>query len=211
MNAKTTTKKPATRYIVKIDNGTVPPALRVWDKTYPEGGNGWNSEPSADRTYAERIAAKLNRREVKRLASEAARIAEEKAQKPVSRVIVTLEWKKSRTWGHCPRANGRIEYKDGTWGHTPEAYANGCGYDKASTVVASVLGACIRYKLWQLTPRKLKATPPPYGLGIRDTHRWFEGGVGMSCYSSIAEYLGGTMDHISDTPASDVYVFTFKR
>lgn len=111
----------------------------------------------------EQKQARRDARKAARLAAiEKARIDAQKAQKPVSRVIVTLTWNKSRTWGMCPRAEGRIEYKDGTWGHTQRAYASGCG-------------------------------------------------VGMSCYGPIAEYLGGTMDHIADTPTVDVYVFTFKR
>ena len=185
----------------------------IWDKS-PDiraDADRWARVADNSKRMAVGIARKLNAKEERKAEAERARIAAEKAQKPVSRLIVTIEWKKSRMWGMCPRASGRIEYKDGTWGHTQEAYASGCGYDKASTVVATVMGECLRYRLWKLTAAKMKATPPPYGMGIRPNNRWFEGGVGMSCYSSIAEYLGGKMDHVANTPSSDVYVFTFKR
>ena len=43
-----------------------------------------------------------------------------------------------------------------------------------------------------------------------DVFPYFEGGVGMSCYSSIAAFLGGKMEHVADTKTYDKYVFTFK-
>jgi hypothetical protein len=64
----------------------------------------------------------------------------------VERVEIQLEWKDNRTWGWCPRATADIKYKNGKWSRET-AYASGCGYDKASTVVADVLNKCLRYKL----------------------------------------------------------------
>ena len=58
----------------------------------------------------------------------------ERSQKPVKSITITIEWKKSRTWGMNPNANAQVEYKDGTY-DTGSASASGCGYDKESTVI----------------------------------------------------------------------------
>ena len=68
-----------------------------------------------------------------------------KREKPSIEIIVT--WKKSRTWGWCPRAHCRAygfpkanpSYPGETEFLTSGAYASGCGYDKLSTVVADCL------------------------------------------------------------------------
>lgn len=43
----------------------------------------------------------------------------------------TVDWKKSATWGNCPRIDYRGE---------KAAYASGCGYDKLSAVLVEYLG-----------------------------------------------------------------------
>ena len=39
----------------------------------------------------------------------------------------------------------------------------------------------------------------------------FNGGVGMSCYYRIAEFLGGKLEQIANAQMYDKYVFTFKN
>lgn len=39
----------------------------------------------------------------------------------------------------------------------------------------------------------------------------FNGGVGMSCYYRIAEFLGGKLEQIANAKMYDKYVFTFKN
>lgn len=40
---------------------------------------------------------------------------------------------------------------------------------------------------------------------------WFEGGIGVNCYYSIAEYIGGKMVHEVDAPNYDRFTFNFKK
>ena len=50
----------------------------------------------------------------------------------------------------------------------------------------------------------------PYGIRVSDekyTH--FNGGVGMSCYYRIAEFLGGKLERIASGNTFDVYLFSF--
>ena len=46
----------------------------------------------------------------------------------------SVEWVKSRTWGHCPRI---------MWRDQKAAYASGCGYDKISAVLAEYLQSLV--------------------------------------------------------------------
>lgn len=41
-----------------------------------------------------------------------------------------------------------------------------------------------------------------------DEGRYFEGGVGTSCYYSIAEFIGGKFENISSGKTFDVYQYT---
>jgi hypothetical protein len=124
----------------------------------------------------------------------------------VVRVEVHIDWKHNPTWGFCPRATANYTRKDGSWGEC-HAYASGCGYDKASQVVAEVLNQCIRYKLWQKRNSRKK---PPYGITLSKEYLpYFSGGIGMGCYPAITSFLGGKMTHVADRPNYDYYLFEF--
>ena len=152
------------------------------------------------------------RREARRVAKRAAMIAAEKAQKPVASLVVSIEWKKSRTWGNLPVASGRIEYADGSWGGTDDARTSGCGYDKESTVIANIFNQCLLGQLWAcvLPENKTDKNSVPYGISTYDGRRWFEGGVGTSCYFNIVAFMGGKFDHTASGKTFDVYTATFK-
>ena len=49
----------------------------------------------------------------------------------IKRLWIDVEWKKSRTWGYCPRAEWECWFEDGSYLRGSE-YASGCGYDKLS-------------------------------------------------------------------------------
>lgn len=156
------------------------------------------------------------RKEAKATAKEAAAIAEEKAQKPVKCLTITVEWRKSRMWGSNPTASGRIEYADGTFGRTKDAHASGYGYDKESTVIADVFNQCLRGRLWTLTDDRVRggngsgdSGPAPYGISVYAGRRRFSGGIGTGCYYGICEYLGGRFDRIAGGKSFDVYTATF--
>src|SRR5687768_756260 len=121
-------------------------------------------------TPEQKEANKLARREAKKEAAELARITSEKNQKEVESITISIEWKRSRMWGHNPQCNAEIRHKDGSFS-TAYATCSGCGYDKESTVIADIFNGFLKYKLWQLhkerfansRPTKVK-NPLPYGI-----------------------------------------------
>lgn len=132
-----------------------------------------------------------------------------KAEMPdVKRLEIDIEWKKSQTWGNCPRASVRWETADGEWHYDDNmAYASGCGYDKESTVVAACCNRILCGMLWRKRNTKKEV---PYGVKLNLWFPYFEGGVGMSCYYRIAEFLGGKLENVDSGKNYDKYVFTFK-
>ena len=164
-------------------------------------------------TQEQKDARKEIRRQERIAANEAARIQEQKNQKHVKTLTITIEWKRSRMWGNNPHAEGSVMYRDGSWA-TFTATASGCGYDKESTVVASIFNDTLRYKLWMLTPEQLDASDGgarPYGINNYSSGRGFSGGIGMSCYPRIAEYIGGKMEHVASGNTFDVWKYTDER
>ena len=95
---------------------------------------------------------------------------------------ITVDWKKSRMWGNCPRVSARVwsklgEYWEGT------GYANGCGYDKESSAIASALRGC---PAWDFeifhNMKKQKNASHPFCYGKQYALPAFAfGGAGVSC------------------------------
>lgn len=131
----------------------------------------------------------------------------EKAEQPdVKRLVINVQWHRSRTWGNCPRASFSCTFADGTYLHGTET-ASGCGYDKESTVIAEIFTKCCSGMLWRKRNSKKEA---PYGCTIKNT--WFphfSGGVGTTCYIAITAFLGGHWEHTDWTDNSDSYTITF--
>lgn len=126
----------------------------------------------------------------------------------VKRLEIEIEWSRSRMWGMNPTACVRWETADGKWHYNDNmAYASGCGYDKESTVVAACCNKILCGMLWRKQNDEAKA---PYGVVFGSWLPRFEGGVGMSCYRAIAEFLGGELEHVASGKSYDKYVFTFK-
>ena len=134
----------------------------------------------------------------------------QRSEKPDVHILeIELEWKNSRTWGYCPVASMRWLDKDGWHYENNFSTASGCGYDKASTVVAECCNAVLSGMLWR---KKRTKKQIPYGVSIYNTfYPHFNGGVGMSCYYRIAEFLGGKLEQIANAQMYDKYVFTFKN
>lgn len=160
---------------------------------------------------------KQARRDQKAAAARLRQIEAEKAQKPVKKLTINIEWKKSRTWGLNPVAEACVEYADGTFARLPPERASGCGYDKESTVIASVFNACMKYKLWAMSAEAIKDGhgsgdngPAPYGINCYAEGRGYAGGVGTSCYYKIGEYIGGTFAHVASGKSFDVYTWEEK-
>lgn len=159
-------------------------------------------------TEEEKLARKKAREEAKLVKQEQERVEAEKTQKKVKRMVITIEWKRSRTWGWCPRTTARVEYHEGGF-NTGEYYASGCGYCKESTVIASAFNEFLKYKLYEI--KKAKREKAPYGIRFSEykgfPYHNFEGGVGTSCYYRISEFIGGEFKHISNTKTVDVFEY----
>ena len=129
----------------------------------------------------------------------------------ISELDIDVEWKKSRYWGNCPRAEWRCWFKDGSFMSGSE-YASGCGYDKLSQVISFAFNKVAKGMAWRKRNSRKKA---PYGImhvGKGADKKWnpyFEGGIGASCYRAIAEYLGGKMQW-SEGKTWDSFRFVFK-
>ena len=124
-------------------------------------------------------------------------------------IEIEVEWKHSRTWGWCPRASMRWEDAEGRWNYINNAgYASGWGYDKHSTVVAECMN---RFKNLRYAVRNKNFKKSPYGIRKSDyDYCYFEGGVGMSCYPRIMDWLGYEMKHVADGKTYDKWVIIKK-
>lgn len=139
-------------------------------------------------------------------------IAEQKNQRPVSKLTIVIEWYNSRTWGKCPRASVKIEYTDGSYERREGYKATGCGYDKASSVIAEIFGDVLRYKLWERTAEEWNAPNKPYGIYASDTegreHRDYAPGIGVRSYYDIVRAIGGDLECLAYTNNTDIYRIT---
>lgn len=87
-------------------------------------------------------------------------------------ISFSVEWKKSRNWGWCPRVYSRIN------GFSGESYASGCGYDKLSSAVSSSLRSASWDKFCIEHMNKLKKC---YGFNAYDGMPSLDfGGCGIS-------------------------------
>lgn len=171
----------------------------------------------------------------RKTAKENARVLALKSQKPVSNLTISIEWRKSRIWGHNPHARAEVRFHDGTYQSVDGFTCSGCGYDKESTVIAEIFNMFLTYKLYQPIKKigtrydneTQKSIPClPYGISIHKAkkgenihgepipayeHRRFEGGVGTSCYGDISRAIGGSFVHTASGKSFDVYTYTDRR
>jgi hypothetical protein len=153
-------------------------------------------------TTEQKEANKLARQEARKEAKRLAKIEAERNQKPIKSLYLSIEWKKSRTWGANPHLEARAEHYDGTQSHFT-CTASGCGYDKESQVIADAFNDLLKYKLYQLDATKEQ----PYGLRCGD-YKGYSGGIGVDCYYKISEAIGGTFKRVASGKTYDAYTFT---
>jgi hypothetical protein len=139
------------------------------------------------------------------------RVEEVKAQPRLESLTITIEWKKSRTWGTNPHATGEAITQDG-FRLVGTAKASGCGYCKRSTVIADLFNQFLRHKLYDQKVISGLCKNKPYGIRLREVgENWlsyFEGGIGEGCYRQISEAIGGTWERITHTDSVEVYRYT---
>lgn len=142
-----------------------------------------------------------------------------KNQREIQELTITVEWKKSNTWGMNPHASVNVVYKAGQERYTRDEgfKASGCGYDKESTVIAEIFNKYLRYKLFKLDLTKAyhgsldnRATQTlPYGIAnYPNCTPHYAGGVGTSCYYDISKAIGGTFENVANGKNFGVFKYT---
>ena len=96
-------------------------------------------------------------------------------------ISIRMDWRKSRTWGNCPRVEAGVRTKDrnGNWDNDGmrKGYASGCGYDKSSAAICEAIGSapaldryCIEHpSLWHLYAVEGKTCLPHFSFGGKGT------------------------------------------
>ena len=84
-------------------------------------------------------------------------------KKDIKHLKICIEWKRSRTWGNNPHASYWVEFADGTRDFGSGYTASGCGYDKASTVVAEIFNEIACGMLYRRRNTKKSC---PYGVCV---------------------------------------------
>lgn len=130
-----------------------------------------------------------------------------RSQKAVKSIDVVISWSRGNMGAMQSKAEATIKYKDNTFNYVATSKTGGYGYDKESTTLAELLNDHLRY----LIIDKRENVKAPYGVHIKNDsfNNYFEGGVGVSCYYSIIEYLGGKMTNTINTTSSNIYNITF--
>ena len=166
------------------------------------------------------IQRKLERKELKLKQIILTKINNEKNQKPVDSMIISIQWVKSRMYNSNPNATVQVLFKDGTALRDDTVFrCSGCGYDKESTVIGEIFNKYMKYKLWLIPYKQLKPDinkelktwkrKIPYGIhAYSEDHRGYGQGIGTNCYYSIAKYIGGKFEDIAHGKTFDVYKYT---
>ena len=124
----------------------------------------------------------------------------------IESINISVEWKKSNTWGSNPTATVKVCYIGG-WCEYFEGKASGCGYDKESTAIASALNSSFAVLKMLFTANKKDPDNKIYGY--RSAKDGFfphiSGGVGVSCYRSVFELFGFEFKNTGSGKTFDVY------
>ena len=130
----------------------------------------------------------------------------------IERIDISIEWKKSATWGSNPHCSiwvifaGNINREREYF----ESSASGCGYDKESTVIASALNQCNAFIA--LLFKVEKKDPQHKVYGYYGTDKGFfprlSGGVGTNCYPAIFALVGYKMQKVASGKTFDSWSIT---
>ena len=133
----------------------------------------------------------------------------------INKIVIAIEWKKSRTWGNNPYAEVKVFYNN----NQIEIFtgsASGCGYDKRSGATAQALNKCelLKALLYKAENKRLKNHSEVtrrdfigYGSGNSSLPA-FEGGVGFRSHETILNNLNFKTRLYDETSATyDLYIF----
>lgn len=218
-------EKKTANTIFYIENGYFP----TWAEehhTDPDRGlkdnsteTRWGQYKSGiiSREKAVEFATKRAKKKIeKETAAKLARLDRVANAPDIGYISVSVDWIRSRTWGHNPR----VEVRTNTRVYT--GTASGYGYDKESAAIAEAFNKCdsILKALYTLKEKGLRAGKTDtsgtactgvdnrcicgYGSGY-SVLPYFESGVGASCFWSILKDCGyKTSEH--HTKHSNFYI-----
>jgi hypothetical protein len=132
----------------------------------------------------------------------------------LAEINISVDWKRSATWGANPRGEARVKTVNGYANTYDSGSVGGCGYDKLSTAVAnclnqskSVLKALYLVKEQHIGKDNREVFGYGSGYGICPN---FEGGVGVSCFPDIFRKIGFEFKQIANGKTFDVFHVTKK-
>lgn len=123
-------------------------------------------------------------------------------QRAVESITITVTWSRQNN----ATAEAVVQFCDGSTA-TSRHRAGGGGYCKESTVLAAVFNEHLGYRLKDADlAAKAAADRPyrlngewrgtPYGMRLGDGG-YFDGGIGVPAYFTIAEFLGGRLEELA--------------
>lgn len=126
----------------------------------------------------------------------------------ITKITISVEWKKSNTWGYNPTAEVRLYSTNGYEFLTGKA--SGCGYDKESAAVASALNQsnAIIKMLFEADKKDKDGKVYGYRKAQNGYFPHISGGVGTSCYQSVFALFGLKWDKIASGKSFDSYLVT---
>ena len=133
----------------------------------------------------------------------------------INKILISIEWKKSRIWGNNPHCEVKVFYNNNQI-DTFTGSASGCGYDKRSAATAEALNKCelLKALLYKAENKRLKNHSEVsrrdslgYGSGY-GALPYFEGGVGFRSHETILNNLNFKTNLYDESSATyDLYIF----
>jgi hypothetical protein len=181
--------------------------LSVYRRFIPSSSKGkkWDSIEQLREYIIKRCVAENQ----KELNLKIQKVKEVFAAPDVVSINISVEWKKSSTWGSNPTATAEIRLSDGSFERFVSGSITGCGFDKESTATAEALNQSnsvlkLLYAKKDSDITKSNRELIGYGSGYYVLPN-FEGGVGFDCHRRIFEGFGFEVENSGSGKSFDVY------
>jgi hypothetical protein len=156
------------------------------------------------------LYARISKKSEKQLAEIENRYNEIMKAGEINKITISVEWKKSSTWGYNPTAEIRLYSSTGY--EFLIGKASGCGYDKESAAIATALNQSNAVIKMLFDADKKDKDGKVYGY--RQAEKGFfphiSGGVGTSCYNSVFALFGLNFEKVASGNTFDCYIITKK-